>query len=625
MIKNYFKIAWRSLQKNRLQTIINLLGLTIGTVCCLSILVYVIEQTGYDTHFQDASSIYRVRTLIDNSGNGKSDFNSATSSPPIAFTLKQDFPEVIEACRIVHFGEGNDELIRIHGKNEGFYEPNGYLADSTFFSVFNYPFMEGSAADALNKPNTIVLSSSLAKKLFGNQKALNKTLIKGSGEEELTLTVTGVFNANFGKSHLNPNYILSMNSAGLGANVRSIQNFATENFVHSYVKLAPGSNSDHLENKLPDFLEKHGAEDFAAVGFSKILLLQNITKIHLYSKGISNQIDKVSDIQYLYLLLILAFFIQLVACINFINLSTARANKRAKEIGVRKVVGASISSLVKQFLGESVILSLSAAVISIPLTVLLLPFVNQLTMGNVAYSALFQPKIVFVILSLGVITGILAGAYPALVLSAIKPIKVLKGSVNLKLGSGNFRKALVVFQFVVSIGLISSIIIVTQQIKYAKNKDMGFNKEHLVAIRLGTEEAEKSFNALKTKFKTVAGVSEVTGCDKYPSQYILGDVGLHLPGEHSSKQTLVKYNGVSKDYFKTVGSKLLVGRDLRTEDSLGIIVNKATLNAFNIKLDDAIGSKLKNTYGGQTDDLEIIGVVEDFHFASLKEAIAPLL
>ncbi|HEA30679.1 MAG TPA: ABC transporter permease, partial [Leeuwenhoekiella sp.] len=209
MIKNYFKIAWRSLWKNKLQTSINLMGLTVGTVCCLSILTYVIAQFGYDKQFADSSSLYRIKTVIDENENGNP---SAGSSPPIAFALKEDYPEVSEVCRVVYFGEGNEGLLRATDSDKSYFEPRGYIADSTFFKLFNYPFLEGKPEGALNAPNTVVLSNTLTKKIFGNKSALNKTLILGSGDQQQTLTVTGVFQDDFGKTHLNPNYILTMNT-----------------------------------------------------------------------------------------------------------------------------------------------------------------------------------------------------------------------------------------------------------------------------------------------------------------------------------------------------------------------------------------------------------------------------
>jgi len=622
MFRNYIKIAWRSLQKNKLQAFINLLGLTLGTVCCLSILVYVFAQFGYDTQFTDSSSIYRINTTIQEHNTGTP---SAGTSPPIAFTMKEDFPEITEACRVIYFGDGNSGLLRNPESEESFYETRGYLADSTFFKIFNLPFIEGKPEGSLNRPNSIVLSKTLSKRLFGNQSAVNKTLILGNGEQEQILTVTGVFKDDFGKSHLNPNYILTMNSGGLGQHVLNIQNFATENFAMSYVKLKPGNNPRSLEEKIPAFLQKHGAQDFERVGFNKSLSLQKITDIHLYSKGITNQISTVSDINHLYMLLLLALFIQLVACVNFINLSTARANKRAREIGVRKAIGADKSSLVRQFLGESLLLSLFASLLSIPLTALALPFVNILTQGNIGYSALFDWRILVALLLLGILTGFIAGLYPAFILSSIKPVKVLKTSATLNLGNGYLRKALVVFQFVISIGLICIVIIIAQQVKYAQKMDMGFDKENLIAMRLGTETVSNRFKAIKEKFEALSGISEVAGTNYYPTEFIMGDMGLILPGGSLADRTLVHYNGVSPNYLKTVNTSLLAGRSLTIKDGDQILVNKATIDAFGIPLDKAIGSKLVNNSGNDADVFEIIGVTQNYHFGTLKEEIEPML
>lgn len=622
MIRNYIKIAWRSLQKNKLQTIINLLGLTVGTVCCLSIFIYVFAQFGYDQKFSDASSLYRINTSIAEHNDGEL---SAGVSPPIAFAMKEDFPEVTEACRVVYFGEGNDGLLRNPETDESYYETRGYLADSTFFKMFNYPFVEGNPEGSLSAPNSIVLSETLAKKLFGSQKALNKTLVLGSGAEQQTLTIKGVFKEGFGKSHLNPNYILTMDSGGFGRRVMEIQNFATQNFTMSYLKVKSAANIIRLEAKFPEFLQRHGAKDFAEVGFHKSLVLQKVTDIHLYSKGIQNQIGTVSDINYLYLLLILALFIQLVACVNFINLSTARAGKRAKEIGVRKAIGAEKGDLVRQFLGESILLSLFASILSIPFTAIALPFVNILTQGDVGYSNLLDWRILVALLVLGILTGLIAGLYPALILSSIKPVKVLKSSVNLNLGNGYLRKALVVFQFVVSIGLISVVIIITQQVKFSQQMNMGFDKENLVAVRLGTQNVSEKFSAIQSSFRTIKGIKQVAGTNYYPSEKILGDMGLTLPGGNPADQTLVIYNGISPNYLETVGTSLLIGRNLRDTDDNQILVNKATIDAFNIPLDNAVGSKLIQTYEGEVDEYEIVGVTANYNFASLKEEVEPIL
>ena len=624
MFKNYLKIARRNLTKNKLQTAINLLGLTIGIASCLCILVYVLAQMGYDTRFADADSIYRIRTKIKHIGGNSPDTNSAAAGPPIAFAMKEDFPEIEEACRIVYM-EQFESPIRLAESTESHYAKRGYVADSTFFKIFDYPLLEGTAKSALEAPNSIALSATLAKKMFGNQSALNKNIVLGAGEQAANKTVTAVFKDDFGKTHLNPNYIISMNTPGVGQFVRSVQNYATQNFVYSYIKLAPGASATGLEKKLPEFLQRRGAKDLAAAGFEKTLLLQPIKDIHLYSKGISTQLDKVSEIGFLYTLLILAGIILVVACINFINLRTAFANKRAKEIGVRKVVGADKRSLTYQFLGESVVLTIFATIISIPLAILLLPYINELGQSGLGIIDVFNYKVLLLLLGLATVTGILAGVYPALILAAIKPIKALKGGISQVASSGaGFRRVLVVFQFIVSTSLIVAVIIIVQQVRYGQSKDLGYTQENLLAVRLGTYETSSRFDAIKEQFSSTTGVKEIGGANDYPSQRVFGDFGGHLPGADPAKSTLIHYSGMSPNYMNTVGMRLIAGRDFRPTDSTQAIVNQAVLRSLGIPLEEALSSKVASTYEGETELYDIIGVVEDFHYAPLTESIAPI-
>lgn len=624
MLKNYLKIAWRNLAKNKQQTIINLFGLSIGTVSCLAILLYVFAQLGYDEHHERAESIYRVETIIERAGKGS--FDTGSASPPIAFAMKEDFPEIQEATRVVLMDVFYSNLISAADSKDAFYEPRVYMADSTFFKIFSYKFLEGRPDTALNEPNALVLSSYLAKKLFGHQNALGKAVIWGSGDDSQTLTVKGVFDETYAKSHLNPNYIVSMSTPGLGTFVQNFENFATNNFVYSYVKLLPNGNADKLQKKLPGFIQEKGAKDLKNAGMdNKLLLLKKATDIHLYSAGRKNQIHTVSNIKYLYFLLTLAFFIQLVACINFINLSTARASKRAKEIGVRKVVGAGKHSLMRQFLGESLLVSVFAVLISIPITMLLLPLLNELTQASLEYHDLLNWKIGLLLIGLGILTGMVAGIYPAIILSSIQPIKALKSSAVLQSGNGTFRKALVVFQFVVSISLVATVIIVTQQFRFAQQKDLGFEKDNLLALRIGTDEASSKFESIKSAFLKIPGVSQVSSGNYAPSEIVLSDNGLYLPGGNRENNIVVKRNGVSDGYFKTMNIPLLAGRDFAAVDTTDqIIVNQATLRAFDIKEEEALSSKLVQSFGDETFEMQIIGVVKDYHFASLKEEITPL-
>ncbi|WP_276169086.1 ABC transporter permease [Zobellia alginiliquefaciens] len=624
MFKNYIKIAWRNLLKNKQQTIINLLGLTLGTVSCLTILLYVFAQLGYDQHHKEMDSIYRVETKIERSNSET--YHSATSSPPIAFALKEDFAEIEEATRVVLTDVFYSMLVRAAESTDAYYEPRVYMADSTFFKVFDYNFLEGDQLTSLNEPNAVVLSSYIKQKLFGDQNAVNKSIIWGTGEDALTLTVTGVFDEKANKTHLNPNYVVSMSTPGMGTFVQNFDNFATNNFVYSYIKLFPNSNAISLQGKMPGFIQERAAKDIADAGMrKKDLELKKAADIHLFSEGTKHQIDKISNITYLYFLLSLAFFIQLVACINFINLSTARASKRAREIGVRKVVGAGKNALMRQFLGESLLLSFFAILISIPIVLLLLPFVNNITQESLTYLNFYEVEIISILLALGIFTGLAAGIYPAIVLSSIKPVKALKSSAILQSGSGNFRKALVVFQFVVSIGLVATVIVITQQFRFTQEKDLGYSKDNLIALRIGTDAASSKFESIKSAFLNIPGVLDVSSGNYAPSEIVLADNGFYLPNGNSEDRTVVKRNGVSDGYFKTMGIKLLKGRDFTPADTVDqIIVNQATLRAFDIKEEEALSSTLMQGSGDETFEMRIIGVTEDYHFASLKDEIAPL-
>ncbi len=619
MIRNYFKIAWRNLQKHKLQTGINILSLTIGTTCCLTILIYIYAQLGYDKHHDNAEAIYRVNTKIG------VDFNSATNSAPVAFAIKEDFPEVTEACRLVYFGV--ESLIRAEKKDVGFYEPNGYLADATIFNVFSFPFLEGDPSKALVAPNTVVLSATLAAKMFGQSPAINRTIIRGSGENELTLTVTGVFDDRTGtKSHLKPSYLVTMNTPGQGEIVRNGQSYTGRNYVYSYIKLNTPESATKIQKALPSFLNTRVQQNNGDTDHTKEMTLQKVTDIHLYSKDLSNPIAPVSDSKYLYLLGTLALFILLVACVNFINLSTARANKRAKEIGVRKTIGADKKSLVIQFLGESVLLSLFAVLISIPISLAILPFINRIMGASLKISDAFHWQLILTIIVLGLLTGIIAGIYPALNLSSIKPVRVLKGNISLNSNGGILRKGLVVFQFIISIGLIASVCIVTQQVQFIQQKDMGYDAENLIAVKLDTQETSSRFPALKTAMSQITGVRSISASAFYPSQKIRSDFGIHPYGSDPSNSIGANGNYVRLDYFKTVGTQLLQGRPFKEGDTARIIVNKATIQELGLKLEEAVGSKMVIPSSNRNSEyFEIIGVTENFNYASVKEEIEPIV
>lgn len=624
MIRNYLKTAWRNIVKNKAFSFINILGLTAGTVCCLYILLYVKDQYGYDTYHPGAESIYRVRTIIEGNGGDKG-FNSATASPPIAMAMKEDFPEVLVATRIVHMPDANGNLLSVTGSDNTFYEPNGYVVDSTFFQVFDYKFTEGRPFHALDNPYTVVLSAAVARKLFGNAPALDQQITIASRDESHVFKVTGVFDETYGKSHLEPHFIMTMNSGGIGEFVRNTSQWAGQNFVYTYVKLSPHADAAALQAKLPAFLQKHGAYDLKALGMTKHLLLQRVVDIHLHSKGISNQLTKVSDARFLYLLLTIAFFIQLIACINFINLTTARSMRRAREIGVRKVVGAVKSSLVAQFLGESVLISFIAVLLAIPIVVFLLPVLNGLTESSVAAGALNDFNVIALTAGLGLATGLLAGIYPAIYLSGFKPVSVLKGVFAFRASSVVLRKGLVVFQFVIAIVLIISVIVISTQINYMQTKDLGFDRQQKLIIPLQTEQARQQYTALRNEIMNRKDVGGLAGCRFYPSRFVVNDFRLYTAGHDMNSAKPVKINRADENFFKLMNIEVIAGRNLSPADTMNqVVANESLLHALEIEKEKAIGTSLFAEYDGQRQELTIIGVIRDYNFNSLKEEVRPL-
>ncbi|MEO7766431.1 MAG: ABC transporter permease, partial [Ferruginibacter sp.] len=407
MFKNYFKTTFRNLWKNKTYSFINIIGLAIGTLCCLYILLYVEEQYSYDKHYDHAKDIYRINSKLTLPGG---EHNNSTSSPPIAPAMKRDFGEVQQFTRVIKtrgFGV-KQHLLRY--KEKSFYEKETAFVDSTFFDVFTYHFNNGIPAKALTEPYSIVLLKPISDKLFGNEDPIGKSIEIDNAYGKHDFKVTGVVDESLGKSHIHANLFITMNSNGMGAYTRDNGSWAGNNYAASYVKLQQHTNVAALEKKLPAFLEKYGAQQLKNLGMEKQLLLQPVTSIHT-TAGYENEMSKTVSSSFLYILLLIAVLIQVIACINFMNLSTARASKRAKEVGVRKVIGAGRNDLVRQFLGESFLLSFAGVVIALPLLVIALPYLNKITQANINLSFLTDYRLWLMMAFLVVITGLVAGSY----------------------------------------------------------------------------------------------------------------------------------------------------------------------------------------------------------------------
>ena len=523
MLRNYLKTSFRFLLKNKTYSFINIFGLALGTLCCVYLILYVTDQYSYDKHQPHAKNIYRITTKTELAGDKH---YGGASSPPIAPAMKRDFAEVLQYTRVVSTLGVTKSLMTY--KEKSFYENDALYVDSTFFQLFNYHFIYGNPSNALNAPHTIVLQKSVADKLFGSEDPIGKTISIENNYGKDNFKVTGVIDQSLGKTHIVGNMFISMNSGGIGGYTYNNTMWAGNNYAYSYVELRPDANVAALDKKLPAFLNKYGGEQMRAMGMTKELHLQRLLDIQTTGGLDHNFIPPVST-SFLYIMILIAVLIQVIACINFMNLSTARASKRAKEVGVRKVIGAGKNSLIKQFLAESMFLSLIGILIALPLLVIALPYLNQITQADIHLTLFRDYRLWIFLVMLVLVTGLLAGSYPAFYLSAFQAIKVIKGNFSNHVSASGIRRTLVVFQFVLSIVLITSIIIIYSQLNYIKNKDLGFDKKQKLIFNFYTDAAQKKMAALSNDFKELPEVQGIGMSNFYLGQFVEHDHGVFHP------------------------------------------------------------------------------------------------
>ncbi|HLZ89194.1 MAG TPA: ABC transporter permease [Puia sp.] len=622
MLKTYFKVAFRSLVRNKVFTIINIFGLAIGLTTCLLILLYIVSESGYDRQNKDADLIYRVVQTA-NTASGNLEKGWAGTPAPLAGTLKTDFPEVAVTTRLLKSPITDKYLLTTtNGKEKKqFYETNGYYADSTFFQVFTYDFRYGDASTALFRPNSIVLSEELAKKLFGDENPVGRLITLGLSFGNFDYMVGGVFLDKDRKSHIPAHFFLSMNNNDFGKWVPTETNWASSSIFYTYIRLKATPDLAAFQRKVNTDIDKYAAADLKAFGVSRRLFLQPVTSIYLHSH-VDYEVATVGNATTLYILGSIAVFVLLIACINFMNLSTARSAKRAKEVGVRKVLGAEKHSLVVQFLGESILMSLMALLLAIGFTRLLLPAFGNLVQKQLH---LFDEPILWVgIGALTLATGIIAGLYPAFYLSAFRPIAVLKGKLLNNFSALTIRKGLIVFQFTVSICLVSGAIIIARQLDFLDNRPLGFKKDQQLIVPLQNKDAGDHFTALKDELTKLPAVRAVTGGSSYPGLANIN--GMLFYGEGKTVQDVIDISLATpeEDFLKTLGLTLLQGREFTkasTADSNSIILNETALRQLNYEPKTAIGRKISYDLQGQHGTLQIVGVIKDFNFESLYRPI----
>ncbi|GIL23061.1 MAG: ABC transporter permease [Bacteroidota bacterium] len=621
MLQNYLKIALRNLARNKVYSFINIFGLALGVACCLLLTLYIQDEWSYDKHHAHLENIYRITTQFE-SDRGINKLG--TSSPPIAPTLMEELIEVESAARVLNPPGVAQNLIKY--KDNIFYETNGFLADSTLFDVLTYELKEGNPKNALTEANTVVISETLATKLFGSESALDKNILISQGGPETNFTITGVFRENT-RSHIKANFFASMLSSGWAEYMRSdaaAKEWAGQNFVPSYVRLSEGHNKKDVEQKMNDILTKYGAEGMKALGMTKTLALEPVKDIYLKS-----DIGRSPRITYIYVIASIAFFILLIACINFMNLSTAKATKRAAEIGIRKVMGAFRSSLIRQILGEAMVIVILAILISIVMLQVGLPFFNQVTGKSISFGS---ENILYFILALGgitVVTGLVAGSYPAFYLSSFQPAQVLKGKFHLNNASGWLRQGLVVFQFMIAITLVCGMIVISQQLKFMQEKDLGFDATAKVVLPLRTQVARQQYLALKDQLESNNAIKQVAGTEYVPGTPIFSDMMYYSEGGNMDKAILHTRNTVDAGYMNLLGIKLIAGRPFsdnpQSESRTNIIVNRASAKRLGFEPDQLVGQPLYFDWQGTKYTFHVIGVMEDYHQTSLKENINPIV
>lgn len=625
MIKTYIRLAFRSLVKNKAFSFINIFGLATGLTCCMLISVYLMKEFSYDKQHRNGNRIYQLATINKEGGEVT---RSATTASPMGPAMKNEFAEIEAQCRLLKTFQDDKTLLQYRGENDlrSFYENNGFFADADFFRLFTYDFSEGDPATALNSPTGLVISEDLAKKIFGKSAALNKVIhINSNTNGEFDFTVTGVFRKPKNPSHIDAGFFMSMQSGEVGPWVRESTSMVNNNLFYTYFLLRPGADPKKLEAKFDGFINKYAGDDLRSSGRSRGQYLINVKDIHLYSDAEGN-VTPSGSLTYLYILLSIAVVTLLIACVNFMNLSTARSVKRAVEIGVRKVLGAQQHALVKQFLWEAILLSMIAFFIALALGYFLIPLFEKLSGREFSFTGREYALVAFGFFIITIIAGLLAGIYPAFYLSAFKPVKVLKGKFTNSFGAISFRKVLVVFQFVIAVGLIVASISIGKQMHYMRTKDLGFVKDQQLVIPLRTTASRHIFPALKEAVLSNAAVSSAGASIYYPGVENVTDWLLYKQGNPSTDTKTVFINRVDNSYMQTLGLKLAAGRlfspAFPNDTANRIVLNEQAIRQFGFRSpEDAIGKNLAATRNGAELPFEVVGVVKDFHFKGLHSAI----
>jgi len=621
MIKNYLLIAFRNARRNKAYTLINLLGLAIGISSSIMILLFVLDELSYDRHHEHFRDIYRICIKGKIQGN---EVEAALSNAPMGATLKSDFPEVEEFTRIFTF----DGDPKVQFEEKVFIEEDFYYVDSTFFNVFTAPVIFGNPEEMLSRPNTVVLTEETARKYFGNEDPVGMLL--QVGQEEENFEVTGVVKGFPENSHFHFNMLGSMTSIYLANWTQWLGN---NNYT--YIRLKKDSDPNLLEQKFPELIAQHmgreleeilgiSMEEFFAAGNTYGYFLEPLKDIHLKS-DLQFEINPGGSRSSVIIFSVIALFLILIASINFMNLATASASKRATEVGIRKVAGAEKNRLVQQFIVESFLITVLALILAVVLVELFMPGFNHIAGKGLTLESLGTLRLLFGLLVIGLFVGFVSGSYPAFFLSSFKPVDVLKSGAMRGARGATLRRILVTFQFVVTIVLFICTILVNRQMNYLRDKNLGFNKENLVVIDR-VYVLEEQIEAFRQELLKNPSILHVSLSSAVPGG-LIGD-NAYLPEGASTNETHAINNLWADWYFQeTYELEMVEGRWFQQgnpTDSSALVISEAAVRALNF--DDPLSKRLYTQFGEDTNDPhQVIGVVRDFHFQSLHQEIRPLV
>ncbi len=617
MLSNYIKITMRNLVKNKLFSVVNISGLAIGIACFILIGLFVADELTFDTYNANADRIFRVNAHYKI---GENRFNLANSPVPLAKVLVSEYPEIEKAVRVFP-----DENIYVKKEDEYIKEERFFYTDSSLFDIFTIEFVSGNPKTALTKPNSIVITTKTAKKYFASENPVGQQIILSNGMEFM---VTGVVKPLPRNSSFEFDFVASFNSIPESSETNWFGQFA-----HTYVLTDKGVSERQLNDKIYSITDKHvgpiiksafgvSYEDFINNGNDFSFVFVPLRKIHLYSK-VFNEFKETGDINTIYLFSAIAIFILIIACINFINLATAKSTQRANEIGVRKVLGSNKTQLIKRLLAESIILCFIAVVCSITLVELALPHFNDLTDKGLSLDLFGNVLAVPVLILFTLLLGAAAGLYPALLLASFKPVSILKSKASVNSNKGGLRKGLVVFQFATSIILFVGTFVIYNQMEYIKNKNLGFNKDHVLVIKnlndLGTQQIAFA-NAVRENSNVInASLSE-----GLPDYNLRANI-FRKEGTDKENQTLVILR-VDYNFLDTYKIEMKEGRSFKKEistDTTSLILNEAAVKKLNYT--EPLNAKLLYNLGSNNNrqTFSIIGVTKDFHLEALKDEIRP--